>query len=122
MLLRELFEDTGNGDMMVGLRQQVIDYLIPAVSHDVEFVTVQDIETTLRNSRTGLTIDRGLIMQILDPTKMTMVKKVEGDKVYLSVTSAMNSGGNTSEDEAAKQADDLNNKATAQAVKSIKAK
>ncbi len=119
MLLRELFEDTG-GDMMNGLRQQVLDFLIPMVSHDVEFVTVQDIEAMLRDARTGLTIDRGLVMQILDPTKVKMVKKVEGDKVFLSVTAAMTSTAN--DDEQEKQADDLNNKATAQAVKNIKAK
>jgi hypothetical protein len=120
MLLRELFEDIGSGDMITGLRQQVLDYLIPMVSHDVDFVTVQDIETMLRDSRTGLTIDRGLVMQILDPTKVKMVKKVEGDKVYLSVEAGMTA--NTTDQQQEKQADDLNNKATQQAVKSIKDK
>jgi hypothetical protein len=120
MLLRELFEDNGSGDMMTGLRQQVLDYLIPMVSHDVEFVTVQDIESMLRDSRTGLTIDRGLVMQVLDPTKVKMVKKIEGDKVFLSVTAAMTN--TSSDDQQEKQADDLNTKATAQAVKNIKGK
>lgn len=118
MLLRDLFEDPM--DMMTTLRQQVIDYLIPMVSHNIEFITVQDVEDTLRNSRTGLTIDRGLIMQILDPTKLKMVKKVEGDKIYLSVTAAMTSA--KSDDQVEKAADTLNNKATAQAKKSIKGK
>ena len=118
MLLRELFEDIGSGDMMTGLRAQVIDYLIPMVSHDVDFVTVQDIETMLRDARTGLTIDRGLVMQILDPTKTKMVKKVEGDKVYLSVTASMNNSA--SDDEQEKAADDLTSKATQQAKKNIK--
>ncbi len=120
MLLRELFEDFGSGDMITSLRQHVIDYLIPMVSHDVEFVTVDDVENSLRNSRTGLTIDRGLIMQLLDPTKMKIVKKVDGDRVYLSVTAAMASKSN--DDEAEKAADDLSDKATKQAKKSIKDK
>lgn len=120
MLLRELFEDVNGGDMMNSLRQQVLDYLIPMVSHEVEFVTVQDIEAMLRDSRTGLTIDRGLVMQVLDPTKAKLVKKIEGDKVFLSVTAAMTN--DASDDEAEKAADDLNDKATKQAVKNIKAK
>lgn len=122
MLLRDLFEGIGDGNrgMMTSLRQQIIDYLIPMVAHGVDFVSINDIETMLKSARTGLTIDRGLVMQLLDPTKVKLVKKVEGDKVYLSVAAAMSS--NSTDDEQEKAAEKLSTKATKQAVKHIKDK
>ncbi len=95
MLLREFLDDSDGPkqqDGMLGaLRQQVMDYLTPLVAHEVDFVTVQDVEDTLRDFKTGLTIDRGLVMELLNPDTLKLVKKIEGDKVYLNVVAAMTS-------------------------------
>jgi protein required for attachment to host cells len=117
MLLCELF---GSGDMIDDLRQQIMDYLTPMVSRDQDSVPIQDIEQAVRSYRTGLSVDRGLIMQILDPTKMKLIKKVEGDKIYLNVAAAMTSKSNPETKE--KQEKKISDKATAQAKKAVNMK
>jgi hypothetical protein len=62
-----------------------MDFILPRVAHGVESVTVQEIQDNLTSLRTGLAIDRNVVMQILDPTKIKLITKVEGDKVYLDV-------------------------------------
>lgn len=120
MRLHDLYE--ASDKMVVELRQQVIDYLIPMVAHKIDFVTVSEIEAMLRNSRTGLSVDRSLVMQILDPTKIKVVKRVDGERVYLSITAAMTDDGASTEEEEQKAQDKLSDKATKQAKKSIKEK
>lgn len=119
MLLWEFFQ---SGDMVADLRQQVLDYLTPLVVHGVDFVTVQDVQDALRNHKTGLSIDRGLVMQVLDPDKIAMVKKIEGDKVYLNIVAAINDGNKSGKDEQEKAEEKLSNKATQQAKKQLKKK
>lgn len=117
MRIGDLFES----DMVGALRQQVIDFLIPLVSHNIDYVTVKEIESMLIDAKTGLTIDRALVMQVLDPTRVKPIKKIEGDKVYLSVTAGMNSDAK-SEEESEKEAEKISDKAAKVAKSSIKDK
>lgn len=110
------FLDTTNG-MMDSLRQTVMDYLTPLVARKVDSITIQDIEDTLRSRDSGLTIDRGLIMDLLNPDKIKLVKKIAGDKVYLNAIAAMNSASTQKDKE--KAAEKLSDKATRQAKKEI---
>ncbi len=116
MLLCEFLDD--DSSMLIGLRQQVMDYLTPLVAHQVDYVTVQDIEDILKNYRTGLTIDRGLVMELLDPNTIKLVKKIEGDKVYLNVVAAMNSAKTVDAKE--KDAEKVSDLAAKQAKKEIR--
>jgi hypothetical protein len=83
MYLFELFDDEGS--MTDLLRSQVMDYLTPLAANGVESVPIQNIADVLRNSRTGLVIDRGLIMRLLEPDVCKLVKEIQGDKVYLAL-------------------------------------
>jgi hypothetical protein len=83
MLLFELFDE--DGGMTEQLRSQIMDYLTPLAGKKVAWIPIQDIEDTLNNFRTGLVINRSLIMRLIDPEVCKMVNKVEGDKVYLSL-------------------------------------
>lgn len=116
MLLYELF--AFDGDMMTQLRQRIMDHLTPMVAHNVEFVTIQDIEQTLRNAKTGMTIDRALIMQVLDPNEVKLVKKIEGDRIYLTVTPSDEAKLNREDEQ--KEREKITTKATNQAKKAIK--
>jgi len=82
MLLCEIFDDDLN--ITNDIRQYVMDVLTPLVASHVPFVTVQQVIDELRNMRTGVSIDRGLIMNILDPDKIKIIKKIEGDNIYFN--------------------------------------
>ncbi len=85
MLLLELFDDDSGSHMIDQLRGQVMDYLTPLAAKKVEFIPIQDIADILRQARTGLVIDRNLIMQLIEPNTCKFVAKIEGDKVYLTL-------------------------------------
>jgi hypothetical protein len=81
MLLCELFDvDNLPGD----LRQTAMDFLTPMAAQKVPFVTMQQMADQLRHAQTGIVIDRGLLMDILDPNEVKIVKKIEGDRIYLT--------------------------------------
>lgn len=85
MLLRELF-DADNGhenETLEVLRSQLMDYLIPLAASEEEFVPIQKVALVLRQARTGLVVDRGLVMKLCNPDENKLVKSVEGDKVFL---------------------------------------
>lgn len=85
MFLRELFDSNGSheNETLEVLRSQLMDYLIPLAAGREEFVPIQNIAHVLRQARTGLVVDRGLVMKLCDPDANKLVKSVEGDKVYL---------------------------------------
>ena len=116
MLLRE-FLDAAPTNMLDTMRQQLLDYLTPLVAHEVDFVSIHDIANTLNNLRTGMEIDRALIMELIDPDELKIVKRIEGDKVYLDTVQAAQS--NASADEKAKDEEKVKSKATDQAKKEI---
>lgn len=81
MLLFELFS---GGDLTDGLKQAALDYLTPLIAHSVPYVTIQSMVDELRKLNSGLTIDRALILSILDPSKINIVSKIQGDRIYIS--------------------------------------
>lgn len=85
MYLFELFGEQDDGGMTELLRSQVMDYLTPLAAEEVEYIPIQDIADVLRNARTGLVIDRGLIMRLIEPNVCKLVKEIQGDKVYLAL-------------------------------------
>ncbi len=119
MKLSELFKP--DGPMIEQLRNQVMDHLTPLVARGVEFVTVQDIQDTLTDNRTGLFIDRPLIMQILDPNVVKIIKKIQGDRIYLTGGTVSPDTMKTKSDEE-KDKDDIRQKASKQAKKSVETK
>lgn len=74
-----------DGEMIETIRGQIMDYLTPLAASEVEWIPIQDIADTLRSVGTGLVIDRGLIMRLIDPNVCKLVKEIQGDKVYLAV-------------------------------------
>lgn len=85
MKIFELFDK--GGKMMDKMRQAVLDIITPLVSQDVPFITVQQVMDGLRHINLGVTIDRGLVMMILDPDEVKSIDRIEGDRIYFSPTS-----------------------------------
>lgn len=89
MYLFELFDDeqpdVGDND---GLQQDILDVLTPLAAQKVPFVTVQQVIDKLREFDTGIHVDRAFVMNVLDPNKMKLVQKIEGDKIFLNVGGA----------------------------------
>ena len=107
MRLDELFNDgpaDDNEDSVINhLRSQVMDYLTPLAVQKVESISIQDIEDILKQARSGLIIDRGLIMQLIDPNDCKLVSKIEGDTVYLTLPVADMSAKTDQDDERDKE-------------------
>ena len=49
------------------LRQMAIDFLTPLIAHQVPFVTVQQMVDELRHGRTGILVDRAMVMNLQEP-------------------------------------------------------
>lgn len=111
------FLEAAPKNMMETMRQQLMDYLTPLMAHDVAYVSIQDIANTLVNLRTGLEINRALIMELIDPDDMPIVKRIDGDKVYLDTIKAANA--DISKEEQARAEEKVKDKATKQAKKEI---
>lgn len=71
-------------DITEDLRQNIMDILTPMVAAKVPFVTIDQVIESLDSLRRGITIDRNLIMSILNPDKIKIISKIDGDRVYLS--------------------------------------
>ena len=86
MLLLELFDDEKpkQGEMSQRLRQAALDYLIPFVSQNVPFVTINQVIEALGHSKFGLVINRAMVMELLDPQQVAAVSKIDGDRIFLS--------------------------------------
>lgn len=117
MYLFELFGGD-EGSMLDRLRIQVMDYLTPLAARHVEYIPIQHVADILVDARTGLIIDRGLIMQILDPNTCKLVNKIEGDKVYLTLPQEEISAKTRDDKERDREA--IRKKAAAVAKKEIK--
>lgn len=114
MLLFELFDS--NGDMMQKLRQEALNFITPLIGQDIPFVTVQQVTDALKNDQFGITINRGLVMQILNPDEVKAVSKIEGDRIYMNEPDTTREVG---PDEAEKDQDHVNDMAQKQASKSV---
>lgn len=117
MRLFELFDD-GPLDVTSEIKETLMDVLTPMVAADVPFVTIKQIIDKLRQLRTGLVIDRNLIMSVLDPDQIKIIDRIEGDRVYLSNPNSPNRSLKKSEEE--KEAEHVDDMATKKAAKDIK--
>ena len=116
MRLFELFDD-GPLDVTDDIKQSLMDILTPMVASRVPFVTIQQVIDKLRQLRTGLSIDRNLIMSMLDPDKIKIISKIEGDRVYLANPSAPDRS--LGKDDKEKEADHVKDMAQKQAQKGM---
>lgn len=100
------------------MRQDALDVITPFLAQNVPFITVNTIIDGLRNFDLGIMIDRSLVMQLLDPDVIKGIDRIEGDRVYL--TNPNNADNNEfSEDDAEKQAEQVNDMAQNQAKKQV---
>lgn len=119
MLLRELFDDRPV-NVVDDLRSLVIDVLTPLAAGNIPFVTVQQIVDRLREARSGVRVDRNLIMTILNPDEVKIVKKIEGDRIYLSLP--VRDEVSKTEDDEEREKERIRGKAQKQATKQATAK
>lgn len=84
MRLCELFDDKPVS-LVADLRTLMIDVLTPLAANQVPFISVQQVVDRLRDVRSGARVDRNLVMTILDPNFVKVVKKIEGDRIYLTI-------------------------------------
>jgi hypothetical protein len=119
MFLLELFDD-GPLDVTDDVQQSLMDILTPMVASGLPFVTMTQIIDKLRQLRTGLSIDRNLIMTLLDPNKIKIISKIEGDKVYLSNPNSPDRS--LTKDDSEKEADHVEDMAQKQAQKKMGSK
>ena len=119
MRLDELFDD-GPLNVTDDLAEDVMEILTPFAVAKVRYVTIQQIIDKLSQLGTGLSIDRGLIMDMLDPNKIKLVKKIEGDRIYLAVPGSEQR--EVDDDQAEKDAEHVSKQAAQQAQKSIQGK
>jgi hypothetical protein len=122
MRLDEIFADAPDDGLGVTgqLRQALLDLLTPMTANGVPFVTVQQVMDELWDHRSGLHIDRALIMNLLNPAQVRIVKKIEGDRIY--ITTPTPDQRDVSADEKEREQERLEDKATKQAKKNIKAR
>jgi hypothetical protein len=116
MNLFELFDD-GPLDVTDDIKQSLLDILTPMVASRVPFVTIQQIVDKLGQLRTGISIDRNLIMTLLDPDKIKIIDKIEGDRVYLKDASSPDRS--LQQDDREKEAEHVDDMAKKQAQKSM---
>ena len=83
MRLFELFSDQ---PLNLGkeLGNMIANALAPLVASGVPHVSVDAVIEKLRQANTGIRIDRGMAIQLCDPTVMHFVKAIEGDKLILN--------------------------------------
>lgn len=105
-------------DVHQTLASKILDILTPIASNGIQYVTVDQVIKKVQSIPTGMKIDRQMIMDILDPNKFPLVKKIEGDKLYLQSPIADRSVNDAQKD---KEADKIKNDAAQQAVKAVKA-
>ncbi len=115
MRLDELFGDKGAIDHF---RNVVLDYLTPLAAANIEKVDMSDLEEVMHLDDSGIIIDRTLMMKVLDPNELKMVKKIEGDTVYISFPVDEISAKTEEDEEKDKQ--NIKKKAGNEAMKAVK--
>lgn len=97
-------------------QQSILDILTPVAASGVEYVTFQQIIQKMKSIPSGLHIDRELIMTVLDPNQLPIIKKIEGDKIFLN-PSLSGPERSVSDEQQEKEQDQISKTATKQAVK-----
>ena len=82
MRLVELFDAPASPDET--LRQNAIDTLTPFMAQGFPFVPMHVVVKALQGQQSGIDIDAGFVMKLLDPTQVQAVSKIEGDRIYLA--------------------------------------
>ena len=115
MRLNELY-DNNNPQMSIAnrLKQAALDIITPLLAHRVPLITVQNVIDELRDTRSGIVVDRSLVMKLLNPMKVKAVSKIEGDRIYLSPPDEGPAAQN-SKDEAENNIQNVKDKAIKQA-------
>jgi hypothetical protein len=118
MLLLELFDKKPEkGGVVQDLRDQMLDMLMPLATQGVPFVTIQAIVDKMKELNSGVSVDRALVMHVLDPAEVKMVSKIEGDRVYFGLDNDQNKAGEKEEE---KNANKVNDMAVSQAKNNLK--
>lgn len=118
MLLLELFDKKPEkGGVVQDLRDQMLDMLMPLATQGVPFVTIQAIVDKMKELNSGVSVDRALVMHVLDPAEVKMVSKIEGDRVYFGLDNEQNKAGEKEEE---KNANKVNDMAVSQAKNNLK--
>lgn len=115
MRLCEFFGETDS--LTDDMRSSILDILTPLASKGREFVSLSAVTKKLEELHPGISIDRDIAMQVLDPMEVKIITKIEGDKVYLAQPSPISSASN--EKEAKKKADKVKDMAAKGAKKSV---
>jgi hypothetical protein len=121
MRLDELFQASHHGSQQpikTRLQQIAIDFLTPLVAHKVPFITVQQMIDELRKNRPGILVDRGFVMDLLDPQTVKAVKSIEGDRINLQEPSSVEH--KVDDNEAQKEVDKIKDMAKQKAQKDVK--
>lgn len=82
MLLCEIFS-TG-GEMKDRLRQAALDIITPFIGQDLPFITIPQVIDALRSRDLGIMVDRGLLLDVLNPEEVKAVDKIQGDHIILA--------------------------------------
>lgn len=98
MHLFELFADSV--DVAEELRQAILDVLIPMAGSGVPYVGIDQVVEKLSQMKSGIRVDRALVLDILDPKEVPLVKAITGDRIEFTAASSIDSA--KSEDEAMK--------------------
>lgn len=111
MLLWE-FED----DIIGSMRSEILDALTPLAVNGVPSISIQSVAKKLAKMRSGIVIDRDLILKILDPDEVKMIVKIDGDNVYFKLPQK---NSKTSQDQAEKDKETVSRTAAKQAKKNL---
>lgn len=84
MILLELFDEQ-DSNVLDGLKTDIIDILLPLVANNVPFVTIEQVMTKLRDKHIGIIIDRAIVTELLDPSNVRIVSRIEGNKIYFDL-------------------------------------
>jgi hypothetical protein len=117
-----LFEFLGqpSSHLKDDMRASILDVLTPLAANKVEFISIDRVIEKLKTSSAGLTIDRDVVMQVLDPNEVKLVKKIEGDKIFLTLPSPTANADNEKEHE--RKVKKIHTTASKQAQKAVKKK
>jgi hypothetical protein len=123
MLLLEIFEQKPEGGSVVQeLRDSMLDMLMPLAAQGVPYVSIQAIVDKMGELESGVSVDRALVMHVLDPAEVKMITKIEGDRVYFALNNPGegDSDNANGEAEAQKNAEKVSSMAVSQAKSNMK--
>lgn len=116
MHLWELFENT-QGDAEARLRSLMLDYLTPLYATGVKKVAMDGVIEKLQQIRSGMVVDRDMVMTVLDPDNNEMIEKIDGDFIHFQYEPT---GQESDETAAQKDQNKVEDRAIDQAKKNIK--